>query len=63
MAKVHPTIIAVGKHKGHKTTSLKANPKNVRQSRTKGKLGKRVKLIRQVVSEVAGVATYEKRVI
>lgn len=63
MAKVHPTIIAVGKNKGHKTTSLKANPKKVRQSRTKGRLGKRVKVIRQVIGEVAGVSTYEKRII
>ena len=63
MAKVHPAIIAVGKNKGHKTTALKVNPKNVKQSRTKGRLGKRVKLIRQVINEVSGVATYEKRVI
>ena len=49
MAKVHPTIIAVGKNKGHKTTEIKSKSKSVRQSRTKGRLGKRVKLIRQVM--------------
>jgi large subunit ribosomal protein L36e len=63
MAKQHPTNIAIGKNKGHVTTKLNAGKKSVRQSRTKGRLGKRVALIRQVVGEVAGVSVYEKRVI
>lgn len=50
MAKQHPTNIAIGKNKGHVTTKLNAGKKKtVRQSRTKGRLGKRVALIRQVV--------------
>ena len=63
MAKQHPTNIAIGKNKGHVITKLNVNNKKVKQARTKGRLGKRVALIRQVVSEVAGVSVYEKRVI
>jgi hypothetical protein len=50
MAKQHPTNIAIGKNKGHVTTKLNVNNKKVKQARTKGRLGKRVALIRQVVS-------------
>jgi large subunit ribosomal protein L36e len=58
MAKQHPTVIAIGKNKGHPTTKLVANKKTVRQSRTKGRLGKRVGFIRQLVGEVSGVSGY-----
>lgn len=58
MAKQHPTVIAIGKNKGHPTTKLVANKKTVRQSRTKGRLGKRVSFIRQLVGEVSGVSGY-----
>jgi large subunit ribosomal protein L36e len=63
MAKQHPTIIAIGKNKGHPTTKLAAKQTTVRPSRSKGKLGKRVSFIRSLVGEVAGVAGYEKRII
>ncbi len=48
MAKQHPTVIAIGKNKGHPTTKL-AGKKTVRPSRSKGRLGKRVGFIRQLV--------------
>jgi len=63
MAKQHPTVIAIGKNKGHPTTKLAANQKVVRPSRSKGRIGKRVAFIRTLVSEVAGVSGYEKRII
>lgn len=63
MAKQHPTVIAIGKNKGHPTTKLNVNKKVVKPSQTKAKLGKRVAFIRTLVSEVAGVAGYEKRII
>lgn len=63
MAKQHPTVIAIGKNKGHPTTKLAANKKVVKPSQTKGKLGKRVAFIRSLVGEVSGVASYEKRII
>ena len=61
MAKKHPVNISVGKNKGYQTTKLQK--KGIRQSRTKGKCGKRVKLIREVAQEISGVATFEKRAI
>jgi large subunit ribosomal protein L36e len=66
MAKIHPSIIAIGKNKGHAVTKLKQTEKQskrIKPSATKGRIGKRVKLIRQVIGEVTGVSTYEKRVI
>jgi len=63
MAKQHPAVIAIGKNKGHPTTKIVANKKTVKQANTKGRLGKRVHFIRQLVSEVAGVSVYEKRII
>ena len=66
MVKSHPQVIAIGQHKGHPTTAFKVpekQAKRIRPSQRKGALGKRVKLIRQVISEVGGVSTYEKRVI
>lgn len=61
MAKTHPTVIAIGKNKGHPTTAYKAvekKGKKVRPANRKGQLGKRVRLIRQVINEVTGVSTY-----
>ena len=66
MAKTHPAVIAIGRHKGHAITKFKAADKaskKIRPAARKGALGKRVKLIRQVISEVGGVSSYEKRVI
>jgi len=66
MAKTHPTVIAIGKNKGHPVTKFKVADKaakKIRPANRKGVLGKRVKLIRQVISEVGGVSSYEKRVI
>jgi hypothetical protein len=62
MAKNHPTVIAIGQNKGHPVTKFKtAQHKGkpvVKQASKKGLIGKRVRLIRQVISEVSGVSTY-----
>lgn len=67
MAKTHPAVIALGQNKGHPVTKFKVPQKKgkpvAKQASKKGTLGKRVKLIRQVIGEVSGVSTYEKRVI
>jgi large subunit ribosomal protein L36e len=66
MVKTHPTVIALGQNKGHPITKFKPAEKQAKKTRPasrKGALGKRVKLIRQVIGEVGGVSTYEKRVI
>lgn len=63
MAKTHPAVIALGQNKGHPVTKFNAKSKKVKPALRKGTLGKRVKLIRQVIGEVSGVSTYEKRVI
>jgi large subunit ribosomal protein L36e len=66
MVKSHPSVVAIGQNKGHSVTKFKVSEKQskrVRQANKKGSLGKRVKLIRQVIGEVGGVSTYEKRVI
>ena len=62
MAKQHPTVIAIGKNKGHPTTKL-AGKQSPKPSRSKGRLGKRVAFIRSLIGEVAGVSGYEKRII
>jgi len=53
--------LKVGLAKGFPTTKIHEN-KN-RPSRRKGSLSKRVKLIRDVVRDVSGLAPYEKRVL
>ena len=66
MVKVTQKNIAVGLNKGHVTTPVKRTEKEakrVRQSRRKPVLGKRVKLIRQVITEVVGQSSYEKRIL
>ncbi len=44
MAKSQPANIAIGKNKGHKTTKIQA--RRVKPASSKGKIGKRTKLIR-----------------
>lgn len=67
MAKNHPSVIAIGQNKGHPITKFKVAEKKgkplEKQASKKGRIGKRVRLIRQVIGEVSGVSTYEKRVI
>jgi large subunit ribosomal protein L36e len=66
MVKQHPGTIAIGKHKGHPVTKFKPQGKKAngpKQASKKGNITKRAKFIRQVVNEVTGVSTYEKRVI
>lgn len=61
MAKSHPTVIAIGKNKGHPMTKIQT--KRVRPVTKKCRLGKRTKFIRTVIAEVSGVSGYEKRII
>lgn len=61
MAKSHPVNIAIGKSRGHKTTRIQA--KQPRPASAKGRIGKRTKAVRQIISQVAGISGYEKRVI
>lgn len=66
MAKTHPSVIALGPNKGHPFTQYKAPGKAAqrpKQASRKGRIGKRPKLIRQVIAEVSGVSTYEKRIV
>ena len=55
--------IAVGKHAGYKVEKPELNPKHAKPSYRKGKLGKRVALIRDVIREIAGYAPYERKMI
>lgn len=58
--------IAVGLNRGHVTTTVQKTEKQAKrviQSRKKGRAGRRVKLVRQIVNEVCGLSGYEKRVI
>ncbi|GAB6026621.1 60S ribosomal protein L36 [Chamberlinius hualienensis] len=50
--------ICVGLNKGHKVTKNVTKP---RPSRSKGKLYKHTKFIRDIVREVTGFAPYERR--
>lgn len=66
MVKSHPAVIAIGQNKGHAVTKYKPQGKKAnkpKQASRKGHLAKRVKFIRQIVNEVTGVSSYEKRVI
>eukprot|EP00775_Hariotina_reticulata_P011635 gene11635-11780_t len=54
------TGIAIGANKGHITTRRDLAP---RASRRKGFLSKKVKFVRELIREVAGLAPYEKRVV
>ncbi|KAF7999230.1 hypothetical protein OXX80_004419 [Metschnikowia pulcherrima] len=54
------TGIAVGLNKGHKTTQKEVVP---RLSRKKGALSNRAAFVRSIVSEVSGLAPYERRLI
>eukprot|EP00798_Chlamydomonas_sp_ICE-L_P031228 gene31228-6378_t len=54
------TGIAVGVNKGHVTTLREQKPRPVNR---KGHLGKRVKFVREIIREVAGMAPYEKRIV
>ncbi|KAH3741575.1 60S ribosomal protein L36-like [Dreissena polymorpha] len=53
--------MAIGLHKGHKTTKIPDASKS-RQSRRKGTLTKKNKFIRDLVREVTGFAPYERRI-
>jgi large subunit ribosomal protein L36e len=66
MVKTHPAVVALGQNKGHPLTKFKVSDKKSKRTKQvakKGVIGKRVRLIRQVIGEVGGVSTYEKRVI
>lgn len=56
MAKSQPSNIAIGKNRGHKTTKIQS--KKARPGSNKGRLGKRTKLVRQVINQVAGISGY-----
>ncbi|XP_044745566.1 60S ribosomal protein L36-like [Coccinella septempunctata] len=56
--------LAVGLHRGHKTTRItadKTKSDKIRPSRLKGRLTKHSKFVRDLVREVVGHAPYEKR--
>ncbi|TPX31193.1 hypothetical protein SmJEL517_g05400 [Synchytrium microbalum] len=53
------TGIAAGENSGHVTTRIHLKPK---PSNRKGHLGKRTKVVRELIREVTGFAPYEKRV-
>ncbi|XP_003388843.1 PREDICTED: 60S ribosomal protein L36-like [Amphimedon queenslandica] len=52
--------MCVGLKKGKKVTPI---AKKTRPSSMKGRLGKRVKFVREIVKEVCGLAPYEKRMV
>eukprot|EP01006_Ploeotia_vitrea_P051830 TRINITY_DN67605_c7_g1_i1.p3 TRINITY_DN67605_c7_g1~~TRINITY_DN67605_c7_g1_i1.p3 ORF type:complete len:114 (+),score=55.97 TRINITY_DN67605_c7_g1_i1:51-344(+) len=54
------TSIAVGLKKGYPVT--KRVSKGVRPARRRGRLGKRVQFVREVIRTVSGLAPYEKRI-
>ena len=50
-----------GLNKGFIVTKPKVNYKKIRPQHKKGKLGKRVSLVREVIREVSGLAPYERK--
>ena len=55
------TGIFVGLNKGFIITKPKVKTRSLKQSYKKGKLGKRVKMIREIIREVCGLTPYEKK--
>lgn len=55
--------IFVGLNKGFIVTKPKVNTRKQKASYRKGKLGKRVSMIREVIREVSGLAPYERKMI
>jgi len=53
--------ISVGLNKGFIVTKPEKDTRRAKPSYRKGKLGARVKLIREVVREITGFAPYEKK--
>lgn len=53
--------IFVGLNKGFIVTKPKVNTRKLKPSYKKGKLGKRVALVREVIREVVGLAPYERK--
>jgi large subunit ribosomal protein L36e len=51
--------LAFGLDKGHKLTK---NERKQRQSRHKGRLSKKTRIVRELVREITGFAPYERRV-
>ena len=55
--------IYAGKHAGYTVEKPETNPKHAKPSYKRGKLGKRVSIIRDVIREISGYAPYERRII
>ena len=55
--------IFVGLNKGFIVTKPKTNTRKLKPSYKKGKLGKRVSAVREVIREVVGLAPYERKMI
>ncbi len=53
--------IFVGLNSGFIVTKPKVNTRKQKPSNRKGRLGKRVALVREVIREVAGLAPYERK--
>lgn len=52
-----------GLNKGFIVTKPKVNTRKLKPSYRKGKLGKRVSMVREVIREVSGLAPYERKMI
>ena len=55
--------IFVGLNKGFIVTKPKVNTRKLKPAYKKGKLGKRVSMIREIIREVSGLAPYERKMI